>query len=204
MILSACLAILNSSSLALREKLFNYTDALMEVLLKSLQAVELHRNVKPTIIASFGDIALAIGARFEKYLPFVGTVLMQACEAQVDTHTEEMISYLNLLRENVLEAYIGILLGFKKENPQAFIPYVDSLLSFVKIVYEDPNTDQEVFRNAVSIVGDLANVYEMKIRQSLQYEFIRKLIEDACNSVDSETKQRGNKAKKYLKKISLF
>nr|CAG4707829.1 unnamed protein product [Naegleria fowleri] len=196
--------IIGDLCIALREKLFNYTDAIMEQLLKNLQTNELHRNVKPNIIASFGDIALAIGARFEKYLAFVGNVLIQACEAQVDTSSEEMVSYLNLLRENVLEAYIGILLGFKKENPQAFIPYVDPLLSFVKVVFEDPNTDQEVFKNAVSIVGDLANVYEMKIKHSLQHEFIKNMIEDACNSQDQETKQRGNKAKKSLKKISLF
>jgi len=196
--------IIGDLCIALREKLFAYSDQIMEVLLNNLQRSELHRDVKPNIIASFGDIALAIGAKFEKYLAYVANILQQACEAQVDTSNEEMIQYLNLLRENIFEAYIGILLGFKKENPQAFIPCVDSILSFVKIVAEDQNTDQEVFKNAVSIVGDLANVYGMKIKQSLQHEFIKNLIEDACNSQDSETRQKGAKAKKNLKKISLF
>lgn len=199
-----CVNVIGDLCIALRDKLASYTDAIMEVLLKNLQNSELQRDVKPNIIASFGDIALAIGVRFEKYMNYVGTVLRQACEAHVDATNDEMIDYLNLLRENIFEAYVGILLGFKKENPQLFIPYVESVLTFVKIVYEDQNTDQPVFNAAVSIVSDLANVYGVAIKGPMQQEFIRNLVEDAVNSAESETRKIGNKAKKNLKKITLL
>lgn len=40
--------------------------------------------VKPQILSVFGDVALALGAEFKKYLDIVLQTLMQASQAQVD------------------------------------------------------------------------------------------------------------------------
>lgn len=37
----------------------------LQTLLTNLQSSEVHRNIKPQILSAFGDIALAIGDRFE-------------------------------------------------------------------------------------------------------------------------------------------
>ena len=56
----------------------------MTVLLENLGNNDVHRLVKPPILSVFGDIALAVGPIFQKYLDVVLTTLMQASQAQVD------------------------------------------------------------------------------------------------------------------------
>ena len=53
-------------------------DVLMEALLGALQDNNLHRSIKPQIFSVFGDIALAVGPHFAKYLDVVVTVMEQA------------------------------------------------------------------------------------------------------------------------------
>ena len=56
----------------------------MTILLENLSNNEVHRLVKPQILSVFGDISLAVGLDFKKYLEIVLQTLMQASQAQVD------------------------------------------------------------------------------------------------------------------------
>jgi len=61
------------------------------------------------VIAVFADIAMAIEADFDRYVGVVMGVLQQAGEVNIQTDDEDMVDYINSLRESILEAYTGII-----------------------------------------------------------------------------------------------
>ena len=92
-------------------RVLQWSDEMMEVLLSNLGDNSVHRLVKPQILSVFGDMALATGPEFRKYLDHVLQTLMQASQAQVDRSDYDLLDYLNELREGCLEAYTGIIQG---------------------------------------------------------------------------------------------
>jgi importin subunit beta-1 len=202
-ICKVALNVVGDLCVALGDRVYPICDDIVTILLTHLQDPNVSRTIKPDFIASFGDIALAIEGLFEKYLKYVAVVLKKASEAQVDPRKEDMVEYLNVLRENIFEAYTGILQGLKKKNPQAFTPYVDDLVNFICLISQDETVDEVVFKSAVSVIGDLANVYGSKIKPWLSKEQIVRMVEDALGSQDKETKETAKWVEKQLKKIGV-
>lgn len=124
---------------ALDDKILPYCDGIMTLLLKDLSSSELDRSVKPPIFACFGDIALAIGENFEKYLTYALPMMQRASEicAQIDSNDEDMVDYGNQLRRSIFEAYSGILQGFKNAKAELMLPYAPHVLQFIELVAKD-------------------------------------------------------------------
>merc|ERR1711988_356699 len=101
---------------ALEVKVLPYCDEMVHLLLRNLQNPALNRNVKPPILSCFGDIALAVGGQFEKYLQVTMSMLVQASSTPVDMANADLVEYLNSLREGIFEAYTGILQGLRADN----------------------------------------------------------------------------------------
>ncbi|ONK62596.1 uncharacterized protein A4U43_C07F5750 [Asparagus officinalis] len=144
---------------ALEDKVLPFCDGIMTNLLKDLSNPMLHRSVKPAILSCFGDIALAIGENFEKYLTYVMPMLQGAAEHCVthDAYDEDIVEYSNQLRRGIFEAYSGILQGFKSSKAQLMEPYANYLLQFTEAVFTDKNRDEGVTKAAVAVIGDLAD-----------------------------------------------
>jgi len=79
----------------------------------------------------------------------------------------------------------------------AFNPFVDDLVAFIKIISQDENVDEIVFNKAVQMIGDLANIYQQKIKALLDQPFIKAMVDEALKSADPKTKE----VAKYATKV---
>jgi len=154
--------------------------------LENLQNVALNRSVKPPILSCFGDIALAICGDFTKYLAVVMTMLQQATTIQVDTRDDELVDYLNQLREGIFEAYTGIIQGLRTDNlADHFLPHVTYVVGFVGHVYQDATRSDAVTRGAIGVLGDIGHSLGAKAKAQLHQDFVRGLIHE-CTQSDSD------------------
>ncbi|KAF5193378.1 Importin subunit beta-1 [Thalictrum thalictroides] len=177
---------------ALDDKVQPYCDGIMTYLLKDLSNGLLHRSVKPPIFSCFGDIALAIGEHFEKYLPFAMPMMQGASEvcAQIDSEDEEMMDYGNQLRRSIFEAYSGILQGFKNSKAELMLPHAPHLLQFIEVVFKDKQRDESVSKAAIAVMGDLADTLgpNMKILFK-DRTFFAEFLDECLGSDDDQLKE---------------
>ncbi|CAM0944222.1 unnamed protein product [Alopecurus aequalis] len=129
----------------LEGKMLPYCDQVMEVLHKGLSESKL----KPQIFSCFGDIALAIGDDFEKYLQDVLKKLKKS--ANPKNCADAKVEYVKELRHGILKAYSGILRGIK--NPHIGLKVSVHLFKFIEAVCGDQNRDESV-KYAVADVLD--------------------------------------------------
>ena len=145
---------------ALDAKIEPYCEGIVSLLLHNLGSEKLHRSVKPPILSCFGDLALATGPSFERYLPHVVSMLHGATQLSMSTNPddEDMIDYNNDLRNGIFEAYAGILQGFKADTSKlaAVQEHVPFVLQFIESVSMDANRDEIVTRSMVGVLGDIA------------------------------------------------
>ncbi|KAL8134660.1 hypothetical protein AgCh_009622 [Apium graveolens] len=168
---------------ALEDKVLPYCDGIMTQLLKDLSSNQLHRSVKPPIFSCFGDIALAIGENFEKYLMYAMPMLQSAAELSAHTSgaDDEMIEYTNLLRNGILEAYSGIFQGFKNSTKtQLLIPYAPHILQFLDSIYMEKDMDDVVMKTAIGVLGDLADTLGNNAGALIQQSLSSKDFLDEC------------------------
>ena len=72
---------------------------------------------RPAILQTFGDIAQAIGTRFEKYLSVVAQVLQTAANVTMGENAAfEMLDYVISLREGIMDAWSGAILALKSKR----------------------------------------------------------------------------------------
>ncbi|KAK8949364.1 Transportin-1 [Platanthera zijinensis] len=172
---------------ALEVKILPFCDGIMTHLLKNLSSNQLHRSVKPPIFSCFGDIALAIGENFEKYLIYAMPMLQSASELStlVADADDEMVVYTNQLRNGILEAYSGIFQGFKNSpKTQLLMPYAPHILQFLDTLYNEKDMDDIVMKTAVGVLGDLADTLGTNAGPLISHSVSSKDFLDECLASD--------------------
>ncbi|KAH0626795.1 hypothetical protein JD844_002008, partial [Phrynosoma platyrhinos] len=193
---------------ALQSNILPFCDEVMQLLLENLGNENVHRSVKPQILSVFGDIALAIGGEFKKYLEVVLNTLQQASQAQVDKSDYDMVDYLNELREGCLEAYTGIIQGLKgdQENvhPDVMLvqPRVEFILSFIDHIAADEDHTDGVVACAAGLIGDLCTAFGKDVLKLVEARpMIHELLTEGRRSKTNKTKTLATWATKELRKL---
>lgn len=193
---------------ALDDKVLPFCDGIMTQLLKDLSSDQLHRSVKPPIFSCFGDIALAIGEHFEKYLTYAMPMLQSAAELSAQQVTvveawDEILDYNNLLRAGIFEAYSGIFQGFKATKPELMAPFAEHILLFIENVFQDKERDELVTKAAIGVLGDLADTLGgIAAQLFVQHPFYRDFIEECLQSDDPQIKDTAEWAQSRIAAIS--
>ncbi|XP_033101755.1 importin subunit beta-1-like [Anneissia japonica] len=195
---------------ALNAQILPICDEIMKLLLDNLSDKSVHRSIKPQILSVFGDIALAIGSQFQKYLQIVLSALHQASQAQVDKTDYDMVEYLNELREGCLEAYTGIVQGLKgEENDEQskarldnVWPHVEHMVNFVEYIAKDEDHTDSNTACCAGLIGDLCSAFGPNMLQYLETkQDIHELLQEGRRSKTSKTKMLATWATKELRKL---
>jgi len=204
---SVAVGLVGDIARALTNRLLPYCDRIITLLLQNLSNKHLDRSVKPPILSCFGDIAMAIGGQFEKYLEVVMGMLKQASQTVVNTNLEsddyDLIEYMNLLREGILEAYTGIIQGLRDDGKGDLIsPHVNTILLLISHVARDKRRSDAVARCASGICGDLAISIGSRIRQTLQTAIVTELLNTTHALAESkETKKTAEWARSVIQAL---
>lgn len=165
-------------------------DQIMTCLMNALQNGQLHRSVKPTLLSTLGDVAFAISGRYVKFLPASMSMLGSAAEATVPEQDDELVEYLQKLREGIMNGYIGVIngLSFAGGQQQLLAPtnYVQQIAAFLQKIADDPSNDEVLLRGSVGIVGDLAKNMGPAVAPYLQHRFVQVLFEKCIQYGDDE------------------
>jgi importin subunit beta-1 len=191
---------------SLGEACLPYCDNFMNMLLQNLQSPILHRSVKPTILSTFGDIALAIGARFEVYLEVTMMVLQQASQMRATDGNYDYVDYVCTLRESILEAYVGIVQGLKTgEKAALLMPYISQIFTFMSICYHDIEKSVEMIRSSIGLLGDLAETFPSgELKMFLTQDWIQAMLKEGRTNraLPAKTRETARWAKEMVKRAS--
>lgn len=183
---------------ALGKQLCPYAEKIVYHLLEALKSATLDRSVKPTILTCFGDIAMSIKSDFEVYLKQVMECMKQAAESSVNmTVTSEdfdTLDWLHVLRESVLEAYVGIVSGMRDEDKQDLLmPYIDWVLSFCEVMVDRQTGGsmivEDMTKPMLGLMGDLADAIPQFKQVVSQKAWLKAMVDQGLASSDVRTKE---------------
>jgi importin subunit beta-1 len=188
---------------ALGEQSAQYAGPFMSVLLENLQSDVLNRNVKISVLSCFGDIALAIGPAFEPFLNTTMGVLMQAGRVQPSPLDYDLIDYVAQLREGILEAYTGIVTGFKgTDKGNVILSHVPAIFELVQRCLSDEDRTDAIAKLSFGLIGDLADMFNQgQIKQLLLAEWLATELRNRAR-LSNETKKTLRWAKEMVKRAT--
>lgn len=155
---SCATGVLSDVSDAIGRNLVAHANSIMQILLQNLQNPLIERAIKPVIISALGDLALAVGPYFSNYMPYVMPMLYQASMQRPGELTIDEVEFINLLRQSVLNAYVGITHGVSEERHGAVLAeHLPKIAEFVSAMATEQHATADVVVAAVGLVADLAS-----------------------------------------------
>lgn len=186
---------------------FKLSDAIMQKLLELLKSDAVSLSVKPITISFFADIAMALGKDFVRYAATVMEVLNKACQtAKFGVDDEDHNDFVSKIRESILEAYTGIIQGFKGTPELACMKtYVEGIVHYSTGFGIDApqggTVADDVLKAAVGTIGDTASVFGKEMKHILHTKPVQDLINAGKLSRDKDVKENTGWAEEELMKL---
>jgi len=193
---------------ALGAQILPLCDNVMSKFGEGLADEAVHRSVKPHILSSFGDIALAIGTEFRKYAQPALVTLEVAAASPVDKNDYDMIDFVNELRESCLEGFTGIVQGLKGDDDKNISPdiklvepHVRNILKFMELIALDSERTDSLVGACCGLIGDLCSAFGAAIVPEVDNQIYQDLMQEARRSKVQKTKTMGVWASRTLRNL---
>jgi len=184
---SVAVGLVGDIARAIESKVQPFCNDIMTAFVQALQNQTLHRSVKPPVFSCFSDIALAIGAAYEPYLQITLMMMMQASQTRAPDDDEDLIEYVNTLRDSILEAYTGIVQGLKDGGrAELLVPYLEPIFQFLEMIVNDSHHGLSVLGKAIGLVGDLGSCLGTNVAIYVNKPYIQVLFQEglSCSGYD--------------------
>uniref|UniRef100_T1JET3 Importin N-terminal domain-containing protein n=1 Tax=Strigamia maritima TaxID=126957 RepID=T1JET3_STRMM len=187
-----------------------YCDALLLALLEKLKRESTTLDTKHEIVALVGDIALALGPQFDKYVDDVLAVMF-ILQSDFDSINADQSDYSHMqseLHKNLVNTYKCIYYGMKNdtENTICFLkllrPSVVTMIKAIsRIVKNHWGYLDSFIPTIVEELHDLCIMFDSRILQLVDTKPINLILEFGCRSDCAVTKRHSNTIRR---KISEF
>ncbi|KAJ3024725.1 UNVERIFIED_CONTAM: karyopherin beta [Siphonaria sp. JEL0065] len=181
---------------SLNEQILPFCRDYMTCLVENLKSPILDRSVKPSILSCFGDLAIAIAGEFEAFIEPVMAIVDEAIKMVLatpvtDDRTYDQIDYTNLLREGIIEAYVGITQGLAAGQKAHFLGnYVERMFMFMETIQNDVEHSEAVATTMAGLIGDLADAFpEGHLARLYSMPFVEKLLKELKRSYYNQKAQ---------------
>jgi importin subunit beta-1 len=190
---------------ALEHRFEPHAAETMQVLLESLSNERLNRVVKPPMIGCLGDIALALEGSFEPYLNATIAALQQAAWTtfQVPVLDDETNDWILEMRQNILDAYTGIINGLNVAAKAGLLiehQQVEWIIRFCQQICQEVADDEDMLRAVVGVMGDIAQTFGPAAASAIRaLDWLRPIVERLCTSAQRKsTRETANWAFEVL------
>ncbi|KAI7688052.1 Importin subunit beta-1 [Sarcoptes scabiei] len=194
-LLSVSIGFVNDLCQSLEKDIAPMCDEFLIVLMEILQNPEVPQTIKSQILDVFGDIALALGSLFEKFLNPVLQALCCAISAAAQT-TFEMPEQLHDFWDSILHAFSGIVNTLKDENNKPnmntmtifrpHIPLVNQFIIYLAARYEE--LPDSVVASLAGLIGDLISLYNGEMFPLVDDQHVQQMLNTLKKSKQPKVK----------------
>ncbi|KAJ3074416.1 karyopherin beta [Podochytrium sp. JEL0797] len=170
---------------SLNEQILPFCRDYMNCLVENLKSPILDKSVKPSILSTFGDIAIAIGGEFEPFIEAVMGIIDEAVKLVLampvtEDRSYDQIDYANLLREGIIEGYVGMAQGLASgQKAHLLTNYVERMFMFMNTIQNDPEHSEGCATSMAGLIGDLAEAFpEGHLARLYTMPFVEKLLKE--------------------------
>ena len=114
----------------------------------------------------------------------------------------DLVDYINVLREGILEAYTSIVSGFKTGGKaDVLLPYIGGVFGFLHLALTDQDRTEGILRSAIGVIGDLAEAFPNgQLKEPLSSPWVADILKAGRTKLGgSETK----KVTKWAREVSV-